>query len=61
MEISSHAAHQFRYAGLPLRALAFTGLGRDHLDYHKTMRAYLDAKLQCMDFGTYGLASGECR
>ena len=49
MEISSHAAHQFRYAGLPLAGLAFTGLGRDHLDYHKTMRAYLDAKLQCMD------------
>jgi UDP-N-acetylmuramoyl-L-alanyl-D-glutamate--2,6-diaminopimelate ligase len=49
IEISSHAAHQFRYAGLPLRALAFTGLGRDHLDYHQTMRAYLGAKLQCMD------------
>lgn len=49
MEISSHAAHQYRFAGLPLRALAFTGLGRDHLDYHGTMRNYLDAKLMAAD------------
>ncbi|TVR43443.1 MAG: UDP-N-acetylmuramyl-tripeptide synthetase [Planctomycetota bacterium] len=49
LEISSHAAHQFRFAGLPLRALAFTGLGRDHLDYHGSMRAYLDAKLMAVD------------
>ncbi|TVR11082.1 MAG: UDP-N-acetylmuramoyl-L-alanyl-D-glutamate--2,6-diaminopimelate ligase [Planctomycetota bacterium] len=46
MEISSHAAHQERCAGLPLRGLAFTGLGHDHLDYHGSMRAYRDAKLQ---------------
>lgn len=48
MEISSHAAHQQRFAGLPLRGLAFTGLGHDHLDYHGTMRAYRDAKLQAV-------------
>ena len=29
-----------------LAAAAFTNLGRDHLDYHATMDAYLDAKLR---------------
>ena len=29
-----------------LKAAAFTNLGRDHLDYHPTMEAYLAAKLR---------------
>lgn len=45
LEISSHAGDQQRLAGLTLTGLAFTGLGRDHLDYHGTMAAYLSAKL----------------
>jgi UDP-N-acetylmuramoyl-L-alanyl-D-glutamate--2,6-diaminopimelate ligase len=46
MEISSHAGDQQRAAGLRLAGLAFTGLGHDHLDYHRTMAAYLSAKLR---------------
>ena len=45
LEISSHAGDQQRLAGLRLSGLAFTGLGRDHLDYHGSMAAYLAAKL----------------
>jgi len=45
LEASSHAADQQRLAGLPLTALAVTGIGRDHLDYHGTMAAYVAAKL----------------
>ncbi|MDE6643182.1 MAG: UDP-N-acetylmuramoyl-L-alanyl-D-glutamate--2,6-diaminopimelate ligase, partial [Muribaculaceae bacterium] len=36
MEISSHAAHQHRIAGLTFAGGVFTNLTRDHLDYHKT-------------------------
>jgi UDP-N-acetylmuramoyl-L-alanyl-D-glutamate--2,6-diaminopimelate ligase len=46
IEISSHAGDQQRTAGLRLDALAFTGLGHDHLDYHRTVASYLAAKLR---------------
>ena len=45
-EASSHGLAQYRTEGLPVRAAAFTNLSRDHLDYHLTMDAYLDAKLR---------------
>jgi len=44
MEISSHALDQGRAAGVSFAAGAFTNLTGDHLDYHKTMDAYADAK-----------------
>ncbi|AHE51909.1 UDP-N-acetylmuramoyl-L-alanyl-D-glutamate--2,6-diaminopimelate ligase [Sphingomonas sanxanigenens] len=45
-EASSHGLSQYRTEGLPVAAAAFTNLSRDHLDYHGTMAAYLDAKLR---------------
>ena len=45
MEVSSHALHQSRVKGLKFKVGAFTNLTQDHLDYHKTMESYLDAKL----------------
>ena len=44
MEVSSHAADQQRIAGLHFVGGVFTNLTRDHLDYHKTFEAYLQAK-----------------
>ena len=49
MEASSHALHQGRMHGLRFDAGVFTNLSRDHLDYHGTLEAYLDAKLQLED------------
>ena len=45
MEVSSHALHQKRVEGLKFKTAAFTNLTQDHLDYHKTMDDYLNAKL----------------
>jgi UDP-N-acetylmuramoyl-L-alanyl-D-glutamate--2,6-diaminopimelate ligase len=45
-EASSHGLDQFRLDGVRLKAAAFTNLGRDHLDYHPSMEAYLAAKLR---------------
>jgi UDP-N-acetylmuramoyl-L-alanyl-D-glutamate--2,6-diaminopimelate ligase len=45
-EASSHGLAQFRTEGLPVRVAGFTNLSRDHLDYHGTMEAYLEAKLR---------------
>ena len=45
MEVSSHAIHQHRTGDTVFSGGAFTNLSEDHLDYHKTMEAYFDAKL----------------
>ena len=44
MEASSHAIAQQRLYGLQFETAVFTGLSRDHLDYHKTWEAYRDTK-----------------
>lgn len=44
MEVSSHAIHQKRIAGLDFDGAIFSNITHDHLDYHKTFRAYIEAK-----------------
>ena len=44
MEVSSHALVLHRVDGLRFAAGIFTNLTPDHLDFHKTMEAYRDAK-----------------
>ena len=45
MEVSSHAIHQHRTGDTVFAGGVFTNLSEDHLDYHKTMEAYFDVKL----------------
>lgn len=49
MEVSSHSAAQHRIAGLDFDGAIFTNLTRDHIDYHKTVEAYLKAKKSFFD------------
>lgn len=49
MEVSSHAADQRRIDGLHFTGAVFTNLTRDHLDYHKTVDAYMNAKKRFFD------------
>jgi len=44
LEVSSHALGLCRVYGLRFHTAVFTNLTRDHLDYHKTMDAYFEAK-----------------
>ncbi|MBZ5494048.1 MAG: UDP-N-acetylmuramoyl-L-alanyl-D-glutamate--2,6-diaminopimelate ligase [Acidobacteriia bacterium] len=44
MEVSSHALAQERVWGVPYEVAVFTNLTRDHLDYHKSMDSYFEAK-----------------
>jgi UDP-N-acetylmuramoyl-L-alanyl-D-glutamate--2,6-diaminopimelate ligase len=44
MEISSHGIDQKRVHGLDLDVAVFLNLTQDHIDYHKTMEAYYEAK-----------------
>jgi UDP-N-acetylmuramoyl-L-alanyl-D-glutamate--2,6-diaminopimelate ligase len=54
MEVSSHAIHQHRVAGLEFAGAVFTNLTHDHLDYHGTFKNYRDAKKMLFD----GLPAG---
>lgn len=44
MEVSSHALDKERIYGLEFDEVAFTNLTQDHLDYHKTLENYANAK-----------------
>ncbi len=46
IEASSHGLDQGRLLGLKFKAGIFTNFSQDHLDYHKSMRKYLKAKLK---------------
>ncbi len=49
MECSSHAIDQKRIGGLKFAGGIFTNLTRDHLDYHKTVENYRNAKKAFFD------------
>lgn len=49
LEASSHGLAQYRLHGVRFAAAGFTNLTRDHLDYHKTFEAYLDAKMMLFE------------
>ena len=46
MEVSSHALTLERIGGVYFDVAAFTNLTEDHLDFHKTMEEYCDAKAE---------------
>ncbi len=49
MEVSSHAIHQKRVAGLQFAGGIFSNITHDHLDYHKTFEEYLRVKKSFFD------------
>ena len=45
IEASSHGLDQKRLNHIKFKGAIFTNFSQDHLDYHKTMKSYLNAKL----------------
>jgi len=59
MEVSSHALALDRVAGLHYEVAAFTNLTEDHLDFHKTMENYCDAKAELFARCSHAVANGD--
>ena len=45
LEASSHGLKQYRLNNIKFKSAIFTNLSRDHIDYHKTFKDYLNSKL----------------
>jgi UDP-N-acetylmuramyl-tripeptide synthetase len=56
MEASSHGLDQGRLAGVMIDVAVFTNLTHEHLDYHKTINAYLDAKQKLVNMRSVGVS-----
>ena len=62
MEVSSHAIDQDRIGGLDFNGGVFTNLTREHLDYHKDFKEYLNVKKRLFDQlppGAFALVNGD--
>jgi len=59
MEVSSHALAMDRTAGCEYDVAVFTNLTQDHLDYHRTMEEYFQAKLRLFTALGQGKKTGQ--
>lgn len=54
IELSSHALHQSRLAGVQLNAAVITNITQDHFDYHADFESYSAAKRRIIEYVTPG-------
>ncbi len=59
LELTSHALVQFRALGVPIEVAVFTNLTHEHLDYHKTLENYRDAKRKLFKKARYGVINAD--
>lgn len=59
MEVSSHALALDRVYGIHFAVGVFTNLSEDHLDFHKTMDNYLQAKKKLFDISDLAIINGD--
>lgn len=59
MEVSSHALELNRVYGIKFIVGVFTNLSEDHLDFHKTMDNYLNAKAKLFKMSDFAIVNGD--
>ena len=59
LEVTSHALSQFRTLGTPIEIAVFTNLTHDHLDYHKTITNYRNAKGKLFAKAKYSILNAD--
>ena len=59
LEVTSHALAEFRTLGIPVEIAVFTNLTHDHLDYHKTLTNYRNAKGKLFKKAKYSILNAD--
>lgn len=59
MEVSSHALELDRVYGIKFNVGVFTNLSEEHLDFHKNMENYLNAKMKLFDMSDFAIINGD--
>lgn len=59
VEVSSHALELHRMYGLKFIIGVFTNLSEEHLDFHKTMDNYLNAKAKLFEISDFAIVNGD--
>ena len=59
LETTSHALSQFRTLGIPVEIAVFTNLTHEHLDYHKTIEKYRNAKIKLIKKAKFSVINAD--
>ena len=59
LEVTSHALAEFRTLGIPIEIAIFTNLTHDHLDYHKTITNYRNAKAKLFKKAKFSILNAD--
>lgn len=59
LEVTSHALAEFRTLGIPVEIGIFTNLTHEHLDYHKTLEGYRNAKGKLFKKAKYSILNAD--
>ena len=59
LEVTSHALVEYRTLGIPFEIAVFTNLTHEHLDYHKTIEKYRDAKGKLFKKAKYSILNAD--
>lgn len=59
LEITSHALAEFRTLGIPIEIAVFTNLTHEHLDYHKTITRYRNAKGKLFSHAKFSILNAD--
>ncbi len=57
LEITSHGLDQFRFFPIVPKIAVLTNITHEHLDYHKTFKDYMDAKLKLFRHATHAVVN----
>ena len=59
LEVTSHALAEYRTLGIPIEIAVFTNLTHEHLDYHKTLTKYREAKGKLFSAAKYSILNAD--
>ncbi len=59
LEVTSHALDQYRVFGTNIKIAVITNISHEHIDYHKTLEKYRDAKAKILKVVQYAVLNAD--